>query len=267
MKNLKLIIFVILLGTGVITSAIIANSHEKEMKQDNKIEIINNSIESKKATTQVEEVIPQSSDNKLKKLLINGKEYKVSSSIYYNTRQQSLEPLDIQAIPNDEKSTVKISGNRAVKAGDSNIVNITITAENGKKRTYDIKISTSNPIEEGVHTVDVYSALETDFYTNKDIITFNATARDISGYPLENSDPFTTFHATLYVEKDGSKRKLKDYTFNYQPYNTQIPASSVKTLLTDEDYVNGQATIVIEATVKTVAQGSFSGTSNIIIEE
>ncbi len=54
--------------------------------------------------------------------------------------------INITAIPEDENATVNVTGNKDLKDGDNNIV-ITVTAENGSKRTYTIVVNKSDKPE------------------------------------------------------------------------------------------------------------------------
>ena len=50
-----------------------------------------------------------------------------------------IETLQINAVPNDEKATVEITGNESLQIGD-NMVKINVTAEDGTTRTYNIDV-------------------------------------------------------------------------------------------------------------------------------
>jgi S1-C subfamily serine protease len=223
-------------------------------------------------------VVKKSGDNTIKKLTINGKVYKVTKDdciVSYKARRQSLEPLDIKVETNHPKAKVKIEGNRKVQAGTSNIVNITVTAENGSKWIYDIKITTSTPTMERLAKVNIYTSIEHDYNIGANVLKFNIEGQDSDGLTagagsnsiIQYEEPFTKLTVKLYVEVHKptgmERRALKTYTFNDVTGNEYVKLSEVKSLLVDEDFFFGEtqqdfAFTYIEATVETVSQGTFT---------
>lgn len=210
-------------------------------------------------------VVKKSGDNTIKKLTINGKVYKVDKEdncmIPYNVRQQSLEPLDIQVIPNHAKATVKITGNKYVEAGKSNIVNITVTAENGEQFVYDIKIYTTKPTLERLAKVIVIPSSTYDKNTEDYYLDFSfIEGRDKeNGFIDDSGDPFTKMHITLYA----NKRELKTYSFDLLTSTPKIRFSEIRSMIAEEEYttmINDELNVelTMKIVVDTVEQGSFT---------
>lgn len=65
---------------------------------------------------------------------------------YTISLEKDVEKLDIKATANDEKATVEITGNEALKSGD-NIIKITVTAEDKTTRIYTINASKKGDVK------------------------------------------------------------------------------------------------------------------------
>lgn len=93
-------------------------------------------------------VVELDSDATLKSLNISG--YTLSPTFNKNTNVYSINVaenitgLNIDAIPNSDKATIKIEGNNGWQYGMNN-VSIVVTAENGNKNTYIINVNRKNP--------------------------------------------------------------------------------------------------------------------------
>lgn len=60
--------------------------------------------------------------------------------------QDNIENIDVNAIPEDSKSSVQITGNTNIQIGENRIV-ITVTAENGSAREYYINVTKTENIQ------------------------------------------------------------------------------------------------------------------------
>ena len=87
--------------------------------------IVSPSKEEGKDTTEKEEDKPKSSDNTLKKLIIDGKEVEIEEKIEYITKKDK---LDIKITTNDENATYTVKGNTKLVVGENEIV-IEVVAE------------------------------------------------------------------------------------------------------------------------------------------
>ena len=88
--------------------------------------------------------IQKSSDNSLKDLSVPG--YTLSPAFSKDNLDYTLKvpndatKIDVKAITNNEKSSVKIVGNTDLKVGN-NVVTVEVTAEDGSKKTYKITVT------------------------------------------------------------------------------------------------------------------------------
>lgn len=82
---------------------------------------------------------PKSSNNYLKELNIAGYpiDFSKTKTSYTINIGKGITKLDITAVAEDEKAKVAISGNNNLSSG-TNVIKITVTAENGSKRVYTI---------------------------------------------------------------------------------------------------------------------------------
>lgn len=107
--------------------------------------------EDEKEEKENEEETEKSSIKTLKSLEIKGYEleptFNPETKNYSITLNEEDEELEIEAVPEDEKAEVNISGNENFKIGN-NIVKITVTAEDGTVRFYNITVTKTN--EEGL---------------------------------------------------------------------------------------------------------------------
>lgn len=103
--------------------------------------------EDEKEEKENEEETEKSSIKTLKSLEIKGYEleptFNPETKNYSITLNEEDEELEIEAVPEDEKAEVNISGNENFKIGN-NIVKITVTAEDGTVRFYNITVTKTN---------------------------------------------------------------------------------------------------------------------------
>lgn len=86
---------------------------------------------------------PKSNDATLKELSVGGQTltpaFSPSVTSYSLTVPNTVTGLDVNAITNDAKASAKVSGNSGFKVGSNNIT-ITVTAEDGSKKSYTITV-------------------------------------------------------------------------------------------------------------------------------
>ena len=182
--------------------------------------------------------------------------------------------LNISVTPNSSKATYKIVGNGNFKLG-SNIISVIVTAENGSKTTY--TIYAMKPVNEMDGVSGVSCSCQN--YSSPSIINIVCSVVDSQGNNLYSSDYPTHIINTIYVEayvkvlndEIGEKtingdnvRYLKAYNFKASSsINTSnVPASELKGLLTDDDYENDTAIIYFVVTANTFKNGSFTTTTS-----
>jgi len=72
--------------------------------------------------------------------------YEYSANVGYN-----IEKLVVEALPEDENATIKITGNESLEEGENKVV-VTVTAESGNKKEYVIKVTKESAPEDGLNT-------------------------------------------------------------------------------------------------------------------
>lgn len=109
----------------------------------------------------------KSSDNYLKSLSVSNAS--IYPSFNPNTSNYSVDvdpntiSVNINAIPNNSKSKVVISGNKGLKVGKNNII-VEVYAENGNKRVYTIVVNRKAPVSP--KTSNTSSSNKTNNYNN-----------------------------------------------------------------------------------------------------
>ena len=87
---------------------------------------------------------PKSSDATLKALDVSGYSYSPAfnpnTTSYSMTVANGISELNVGAVPNDSKATVKIEGNYGWSVG-KNTIKITVTAEDGTKKVYEVNVT------------------------------------------------------------------------------------------------------------------------------
>ena len=97
-------------------------------------------------TKQVTVTKPKSSDNTLSDLKVDGTTVSgfSSSKTSYTLKDNSGTSINISATVNDAKATVTGTGSKKLKYG-KNTFGVTVTAENGSKKTYNITVNKPDP--------------------------------------------------------------------------------------------------------------------------
>lgn len=100
----------------------------------------------------------KSSDKTLKILEIKPEgldpEFNPETTNYTLNVGMDVEKLEITATPNDEKSKVEITGNDSLQVGD-NMVKITVTAEDGTTRIYNIDVKKEEALDLGLTSIKI----------------------------------------------------------------------------------------------------------------
>lgn len=115
----------------------------------------------------------EKSDNaNLKSLTVEGQELlpEFSSDVtsYSINVKTEVEELKIKAVAEDEKATVDIKGNKDLKLGD-NVVTISVNAEDGTIKIYEIKVTRADEIPLGLKTLkiegtDIHKTFKADVF-------------------------------------------------------------------------------------------------------
>lgn len=165
----------------------------------------------------------KSSDNYLKNLTITSSHeikpsFNKNVTSYNITVPYEVDKLNLNAIPNDSKSKVEITGNENFKVGEVNTVEIKVTAEDGSVRIYSLNVTRST------------TSSKTDL---KDIIIDNA---DLSPKFDPNNQEYTT-------KVDGKTDKLD---IKADPADS----SSKVEVIGNENLKEGHNTVLIKVTDK-----------------
>jgi len=176
-----------------------------------------------------------SSDTSLKTLTFNGQSV-VSNEF---TTAPNATSVDVVAIANDEKSSVIVAGNSALRVG-SNVVTVLVTAENGNLKSYRVNVivpanndATLKSLT--VNGVDVLSSLTAGplatgtkvatvkAVTNDPLATFSITGASslVAGKNLitvtvtaANGTTVNTYVISTYVSALSSDKNLKTFKIN-----------------------------------------------------
>ena len=81
-------------------------------------------------------------------------EFDANTTQYTMTVGSNIDKLDIEAIAEDEKAKVEITGNEELKLGD-NIIKIAVTAEDGTVRTYMITVTKEETVQFGLSELSI----------------------------------------------------------------------------------------------------------------
>ena len=134
----------------------------------------------------------KSNNANLKSLTVEGQEFlpEFSSDVtsYSMNVKTEVEKLDIKAQAEDEKATVDIKGNTELKDGE-NTVTISVSAEDGTVKIYEIKVTRADEIPLGLKTLkidgtNIAKTFKSDVYEyeidveNLDMLEIEAVAND-----------------------------------------------------------------------------------------
>ena len=208
-------------------------------------------------TKQVAVTKPKSSDNTLKDLKVGGATVSgfSSSKTSYTLKDNSGTSISISATANDSKASVSGTGTKSLKYG-KNTFGVTVTAENGSKKTYNIIVNKPDPrsknnnlkslaldkgtIEFNKNTTSYLVKLEHD--VNE--ITITAAAEDskarVSGTGTKTlQDYINEFKIVVKAENESTKTYVvkvarKDEAGNYGKLSTDNSIKSIT--ITDLDF-------------------------------
>ncbi|MBQ8796729.1 MAG: cadherin-like beta sandwich domain-containing protein [Oscillospiraceae bacterium] len=148
---------------------------------------------------------PLSTDNKLKSLSVSNAtispNFSANTTSYTASVPYSVSKLDITAKANDSNAKVSIS-NPTLTADDTTKVSVTVTAENGSKKTY---------------TISVYRAKDPNYVANDDNNLKELTVEDFYLSPLFTPDntqyviwlPYETEAVTVTGTPNDSKASIR----------------------------------------------------------
>ena len=193
---------------------------------------------------------PRSSDNTLSDLKVDGKTVSgfSSSKTSYNLGNNSGNSINISATANDPKATVSGPGSKGLKYG-KNTFGITVTAENGSKKTYEIIVTKPDPRSKNNYlkslsvnpgTIDFNKStisylVKVDHSVNE--ITINASSEDskatVSGTGTKSlKDYINEFNITVKAENETTKTYTvkvarADESGNYGKLSTDNTVKSI----------------------------------------
>lgn len=98
---------------------------------------------------------------------------------YYLIVDLTIEKVNVEAVPEDEKSKITITGNSDLKEGE-NTIKILVKAENGNTKTYTINITKTNDLEKVNATLKSLSVKGFNFYPSfkTNIYNYNLTVNE-----------------------------------------------------------------------------------------
>ena len=255
--------------------------HKDEDIYDEK-EILDKVFEREQSQTESEQqkeeskpVVQKSGDNTLKEIYVNGTkiDIKKNDSQYYITHFGAAPALDIKVVPNHSKATVRIVGNRALKEGESTIVNIYIKAENGKEKcVYDLKVQAQETTIKNLHHMSTSVSINQDYETNANVFEiwgdfYDRDNVEVYGTYGHVTGPVRKVEVTISLTNETNPRKLKGYVFNADSRSI-IKVSEIRNILTDEDYKeDGTASLNFEVKITTHSQGTYTSSQEIVINK
>ena len=183
--------------------------------------------------------------------------------------------LNIIATANHSKAKVSITGNNNLKVGRNEII-ITVTAENGRQKKYEIIVSIPQTRLEGLTKISVgYNTFYSQEHNGNVILIF-WDYRDRDNIDLHGAyelDILSKIYIDLYAGTGDNLRLLKTYTYNANHNQSNVIISTIdeiRSMLAEEDYTeenNTRAMLTYKVRVETKEQGTFSGQSNITINK
>ncbi len=201
---------------------------------------------SKKLTlkTQAEINASKSSNNNLSSLSIS--DHSISPKFSSNTKSYSLTvPNDVTSVKvnakaSHAKATISGTGNRKLEEG-TNKLDITVTAENGNKKTYTINVTRKelDPIKvslDGKEYTVVRKSDKLDAPDGYKDIKVTIEEKEVPGFTSEITDytlvglSDTDGNINLYIYKDDSYTLYKEYKFNGVTIYPKEPRKLLKDL-------------------------------------
>lgn len=166
---------------------------------------------------------PRSGNANLSSLKVDGGEispaFNKNTTVYEVNVPFSVENLNVKASAEDGKARVSVSGAEGLIAEGTKDVNVTVTAENGARKTYTIKVTRGKDPNKVLSTNNYLSSLT----TNQGILSPTFDKDKINyiiylPYEIENIELNATVEDTKYgvLTKDGPEKLLvgsNKYTF------------------------------------------------------
>lgn len=151
-----------------------------------------------------EVVVEKSGDNSIKKVIIDDKEIEVSDNMNFQTEKKK---ISIEIEPTDLKAKVDYE-NKELSLGE-NIINITVTAENGNKKNYILTINKIKVKGEATIKKFILDTDEVEFENNKSTITKLKTESSLD-YSYELSDGNSKLIMYVNDKETTELKSLKD---------------------------------------------------------
>lgn len=107
------------------------------------VKVMSASLVEKTYVININRLDNRGTNNDLKTLILNSGKVKINFNkdvLEYNVKTHKLTSIDVEATAEDSKATVKIDKPETLVFGE-NIINITVTSEDGNDKTYKIKIN------------------------------------------------------------------------------------------------------------------------------
>ena len=151
------------------------NGNNTQTEQEHKQEVNNNQQQNNEPLPIIETTEEKSSNTYLRSITVDAEgltpEFQKDILEYYLIIDISVEEIEVNAVPEDTKSTVIVRGNKDLIEGE-NTVDIIVRAENGTSRTYKIYVTRT-----------------------KDFIYSNANLKSLT---IKNFDLYPGFKSTIY---------------------------------------------------------------------
>lgn len=174
------------------------------------IKVMSASQEEKVYTININRNDNRGTNNDLKNLTLNSGKIKLNFSrdtLQYTIKTHKLKDLEVVAIAEDEKATVKIDKPSSIIVGE-NIVNVTITSENGKKnKTYKVIINN----------------VDTDYDTNLSSLVFYGLDEEfkfdpnVLDYDIKYKAKYADSLVVKAIANDQEEAKVEDFTLDITP--------------------------------------------------
>jgi hypothetical protein len=175
----------------------------------------------------------KSSDNYLKSLTIESSheispKFNKDTSSYDVTVPYEVDKLELLYETSDSKATVKVTGNSDLKVGKNNVIEVTVTAEDGSKRVYTLNVTRNTEeaqtdlkelsVEEG-ELSPTFDPDDLEYFlqvkSNVDKLTITATPKNSnSKVKIIGNDNLKEGHNTVLVQVTDKNGYSKIYTLD-----------------------------------------------------
>lgn len=179
--------------------------------------------------------VPMSSNTNLALLKIEGQDIDFDSSNYdYKIMVKEEDPLNIKAMAEDEKATVKIVGNRSIK--HNGVVEVRVIAEDGSQDIYKIKV-----VVEGMSNLDIATIgiivgaivilisasiviihLVKGTKKNREIMNFEVVRNEVPKMNIENENDKKLIDFLLGGDNNGNNSVVNNSNMNTNSNNDNV---------------------------------------------